>query len=542
MFCGGRAACVPLSAQEWHPPPRPAAYRRGVLARAVTFAPAGVDAARVTVEADIHPGLPSFTIVGLPDAAVQESRERVRAAVVNSGFEFPLRRITVNLAPADLRKAGPGFDLALAAALLVASGQLSGEQLVDHAVTGELGLDGSVRPVRGALAMADACRRAGLRGMIAPQASAGEASLAGGLDVIAVESLRSVAGFMAGEERPEQVSVDAAAILARPPGDGLDLAQVRGHHALKRALEIAAAGGHNVLLIGPPGSGKSMAARRLPSILPPLTLSEALAVTRIHSIAGLLAGQPLVSRRPFRAPHHTTSSAGLVGGGMGPSPGEASLAQHGVLFLDELGEFSRPALEALRQPVEDGTVHITRAQRSVEFPARFMLVAAMNPCPCGHRGDSRRPCACPQSALNRYSSKLSGPLVDRIDMIVRVEAPGRADLMAEPGPAESPAVRGRVIAARARQAERLADAGAHCNGDMTPAEVRLHCSLEPAARSALYAAHERLRLSVRGHDRVLRVARTIADLDGHARITRADVAQAVAYREHQPAEALAAAG
>jgi magnesium chelatase family protein len=513
-----------------------------VLAQTVTFALVGVDAVRVTVEADIHPGLPSFTIVGLPDAAVQESRERVRAALVNSGFEFPLRRITVNLAPADLRKAGPGFDLALAAALLVASGQLSGETLADHAVTGELGLDGSVRPVRGAIAIADAASRAGLRGLVAPRASAGEASLVSGVEVVGVDSLRALDAFLRGDERPTPVAVDAGAVLAQPPADGLDLAQVRGHHALKRGLEIAAAGAHNVLLVGPPGSGKSMAARRLPSIMPPLTLPEALEVTRVHSVAGLLGGAPLVSRRPFRAPHHTVSSAGLVGGGHGPSPGEASLAQHGVLFLDELGEFSRPALEALRQPVEEGSVHITRAQRSITFPARFMLVAATNPCPCGHLGDVRRACACHPSALNRYSSKLSGPLVDRIDMVVRVEPPAREDLMGDGGPPESPAARVRVAAARARQARRLAPGASRCNGEMTPAEVRLHCTLEPAARAALYAAHDRLRLSARGHDRVLRVARTIADLDGRDAITRADVAQAVAYREHRPADALAAAG
>jgi magnesium chelatase family protein len=511
-----------------------------VLARAVTFALVGVDALTVTVEADIHSGLPSFTIVGLPDAAVQESRERVRAALVNSGFEFPLRRITVNLAPADVRKAGPGFDLALAAALLVASGQIPGESLAGYAVSGELGLDGSVRRVRGALAMADACRRMGARGLVVPEACAGEASLPGGIEVIAVDSVRTLASFLGGGERPRHVAIDPETLLARASQDDVDFAQLRGHHALKRALEIAAAGGHNLLMTGPPGSGKSMAARRLPSIMPPLTVPEALEVTRVHSAAGLLGADPLVAQRPFRAPHHTISSAGLVGGGRGPAPGEASLAQHGVLFLDELAEFSRPALEALRQPLEEGSIRITRSQRTVRFPARFMLVAATNPCPCGHAGDSRRQCTCPNAGLQRYATKLSGPLVDRIDMVVRVESPTREELMAEPGGAESPAMRGRVALARERQVDRLAGTAASCNGELSPAQVRLLCPLEPAARTALYAAHDRLRLSVRGHDRLLRVARTVADLEGRETITRSDIAQAVAYREIRPADILQA--
>jgi magnesium chelatase family protein len=511
---------------------------RAVLARAVTFALVGVDAMKVTVEADIHPGLPSFTIVGLPDAAVQESRERVRAALVNSGFEFPLRRITVNLAPADMRKAGPGFDLALAAAVLVASGQLAGDALGGYALGGELGLDGSVRPMRGALAMADACRRAGLGGLVVPAACAAEASLLGGLDVVGVGTLRALAAFLAEGERPPHDEVDAAALLAGAADEALDLGQVRGHHALKRALEIAAAGGHNLLMVGPPGSGKSMAARRLSTIMPPLSVTEALEVTRVHSAAGLLGTSPLVTRRPFRAPHHTVSSAGLVGGGPVPSPGEATLAQHGVLFLDELAEFARPALEALRQPVEEGSIRITRSQRSVTFPARFMLVAATNPCPCGYLGDERRQCSCPEASLRRYRSRLSGPLLDRIDMIVRVASPSRDELMAGPGAPESAAVRARVTAARARQSARHADTGARCNAELGPSQLRLQCRLEPAARAALYAAHDRLRLSVRGHDRALRVARTLADLEGRDTITRADVAQAVAYREHHASELL----
>jgi magnesium chelatase family protein len=505
-----------------------------MLARAVTFTLLGVDAVKVAVEADIHPGLPAFTIVGLPDTAVQESRERVRAALVNSGFEFPLRRITVNLAPADLRKAGPAFDLALAAALLVASGQLPPDLLATHAIAGELGLDGTARRIRGALAMAEACRHAGCRGLIVPRASAGEASLIGELDVAGVATLGELAAFMRGERRPDPVAVDASALLEEG-GDGeLDFAEVRGHHALKRALEVAAAGGHNLLMSGPPGSGKSMAARRLPSIMPPLTIGEALEVTRVHSAAGLLGARPLVGRRPFRAPHHTISSAGLVGGGSLPTPGEASLAQHGVLFLDELAEFPRSALEALRVPLEDGCIRITRSQRSVVFPARFVLVAATNPCPCGHLGDTRNVCGCHPAALQRYSAKLSGPLLDRMDMMVRVDPPPRDELMSGEAGEGSAEMRARVLAVRERQVERFAGTPARCNGELGAAGVRAYCRVRGPARAALSAAHERLGLSVRGHDRVLRVARTLADLAGREEIERGDVVQAVAYRELPP--------
>jgi magnesium chelatase family protein len=505
-----------------------------VLARAATFALLGVDAIEVAVEADIHAGLPAFTIVGLPDTAVQESRERVRAAIVNCGFEFPLRRITVNLAPADLRKAGPAFDLALASALLAAAGQLPGEALSGYAIAGELGLDGTARPVRGVLAMADACRRAGRRGLVVPGGNAAEASLVAGLDVIPVDSLADLAGLLSGRLERQAVPVDPQSLLARAPAGDEDLSQVRGQHGLKRALAIAAAGGHNLLMVGPPGSGKSMAARRLPSIMPPLTVSEALEVTKVHSAAGLLRGEPLVSRRPFRAPHHSISGPGLVGGGSTPAPGEASFAQHGVLFLDELAEFSRPALEALRQPLEEGCVRITRAQRAVTFPARFMLVAATNPCPCGHAGDPRRPCSCPAPALQRYEAKLSGPLVDRVDMIARVDPPTREEVMSDRATQGSAELRERVVAARARQADRLG--GARCNADMSAAEARSLCRLDRGGRATLYAAHERVGLTVRGHDRVLRVARTLADLEGREAIARADVAQAVAYRDFRTSE------
>jgi magnesium chelatase family protein len=504
-----------------------------VLARAATFALMGVDALEVTVEADIRPGLPAFTIVGLPDAAVQESRERVRAALANSGFEFPLRRITVNLAPADFRKAGPAFDLGLGAALLVASGQASGDALARYAVCGELGLDGSVRGVRGALAVADGARRQGFGGLVIPHSNAGEASLVEGLDVVGIESVGELAAFLSGERRPPAPAVDPAALLNGGCDEEHDLSQVRGQRGLKRALEVAAAGGHNLLMVGPPGSGKSMAALRVPTILPPLTLAEALEVTRVHSVAGLLGEAPLVSNRPFRAPHHSISRAGLIGGGSPPAPGEASLAHNGVLFLDELPEFSRPALESLRQPLERGWVSLTRAQRTLAFPTRFSLIAAANPCPCGHLGDGRHECGCAPAAVQRYKERLRGPLVDRVDIIVRVDPPAREELIADGASASSAELRERVVAARAIQSSRLARSRARTNADMGPAMVRRHCVLGKEALAVLERAHDRLGLSGRGHDRVLRVARTLADLDGAEQIDPRHVAEAVAYREQR---------
>ncbi len=497
-----------------------------MLARLATFAIDGVQPRMVWVEVDIHSGLPSFTIVGLGDAAVRESRERIRAAIQNSGYEFPPRRITANLAPAFLRKAGPGFDAAIALGVLAASRQVPPETLAGYAVFGELSLGGELRELPGALAVAEGARGAGLRRLILPRERAREAALIDGVAVAGVTTLKAAARVLAGGPLPPLPP--APALNAGPVRP--DLADVRGHAIAIRALEIAAAGGHHLMLQGPPGTGKTMLARRLASILPAMTPDEAIAVTRIHSVAGCHA-EGLITERPFRAPHHTISPAGLVGGGSPPRPGEATLAHHGVLFLDELSEFQRSSLEALRQPLEDGLVTIVRGQRALAFPTGFILVAASNPCPCGYAGVGDR-CQCAETDLRRHRRRLSGPLLDRLDLLIDVQRPSESDLRAAPVTTSAQAA-ARVAEARERQRARLQSA-ARCNAELTPALLRRHVSLDAAARHVLARAYMSGALSARGRHRMLRVARTVADLAGRETVTQADLLTALSLRRWSP--------
>lgn len=493
----------------------------------------GIDAVTITMEVSVKGGQAVFTLVGLPDSAIKESRERISSALNVNDWKIPSKSVTINMAPADIKKEGSAYDLPLAIGILAASEEIKKEQLEHYMIMGELSLDGTLQPIRGALPIALQAKAAGFKGLILPQSNAREAGVVDGLDVYGMLTIVDVVRFLEGTQQVEPVQVDLSGEFEQQVlSTDADFADVRGQENIKRALEVAAAGGHNLLMVGPPGAGKSMMAKRLPGILPPLTLNEALETTKIHSVAGIKAQDTsLIMQRPFRSPHHTVSDVALVGGGVNALPGEISLAHNGVLFLDELPEYKKQVLEVLRQPLEDGQMNVCRAKLSVTYPSRFMLIAAMNPCPCGHFNDPVHPCTCTPGQIHKYMGRVSGPLLDRIDIQCEINPVPFTELeKAAPGE-PSATIRERVVRARKIQSERFKnDKGVYCNAQMTPRMMRKYCSLSEDSIMILKYAMEKLGLSARAYDRILKVSRTIADLDGSEHIEVAHVSEAIGYR------------